>query len=1417
MPCGRKPERKSLLLNNLFYGVFMKKFLTALLLTCSCVLVGAACKCKKDKDGAGDPRSVTFSTGEGYTFYSNVSEEGTVNEGSQLTFEVELGAFYAGNLTAYVNDTIVNPDADGIYSYTVGKDDLTVRLEGVRKDVSNMSGSGTLEDAYVVSRPIDLVYIAEQVNKGDTHFATASYVLANDIDCKGEELQIIGDYSSQQAVFSGSFASGVDEEGVRQRYTISNFSINAEDKNYVGLFGTVFADMSVESSGLIYGICLDGFTINAGVNDMLKDEKSVSCGGLVGYAVGANFYLCDATNGEINLVADNNYFSFVGGLVGYQQGVYNESYGVYNPTEISYSNVDVDVTILGGVALYAGGITGFATTNYPYGATAAIHNSYSTGSVTGALRSGGVVGGLGRYSVVSNCYATGEITARSYQSADSLLLNSLDYCHTYAGGIVGYAENDTIAHDSFFNGSVSAFTVSDKLPGTYAHSNTAIGGGDEAGTAAADGVKYISHNNHASIDLSTKDFLTGTLGWSDYNWSFADGKTPLINYNSTDATIVLNLTLKYVADGSPVKVQGKTELTQKYFDTSIQSLNSYNPLGSFMGSGSLPLYSQADDATENKVLRSYGYFFDEACTKRVPVGYMPMKDVTLYVGFANVMPVVGTYQLLAPTTDEVLKLELKKDGTAVYDDGTTKLTASYGYDGERIILEGVRLARYYDGEIVINQQDTTTFQDESFDRKRYDLYNFVGVMKTEGLELFDGVYFTENKPLKASKNVNAGQTQYDVFKGTWVSASTVNKVYTFDGTDKWSFKQIVNERSGYYFSQADKHTANGDYSINLAKDQISFTHDGIAYTATFEDGFLEITGNGSTQIYYAQDSYKGRWKSVGFDLVLNGITRNGYGEAQLITSDGFATQLLYEVSETAGILAFYTPLKNDQKGYLYGYARYIAEQNALYFVYPSEESSTGFTTSILYLYDDFYGEWVCDHADFVGVDFDFNGLGLYSQLSLNGLKGILTLTDGNEVAKVEYQLDTSLSGKFSYKSKTYEITFDEINGRIMVNVVSVNNDQAILQQKDEFGGLDLVDKTGTKFCDIDGRSTLGLGSFLFEGTTYYYVKAANPADGYDVKATPDGGKVGSIVRVNNHYELSFLAGGSTELYVANDFMAKWAIGGQYALFEIGPTDLNGIIHATFKGTPVQLTFLDPATLTFEYKENKMPYTYYVYIVPDEQTKEDVLVVSEYVNFMLGDYLLCTKANELYGSWEWNQDGGKTSIRFDGVTTSYANGSAELVLTLNHQTITTKYYYSIRKTGIVFWSQELMADRTWYFRLDLVDISHKHDADAFVLRNEQGDVVKVMKRTPVDGLYLTEAQDAEGVKYIFNGDGKMFLLNEDGSLTDTVKYFYTIKSYNENRTATLEVVEKATGKKYTATLDYKDASNIKFILGDEITE
>ncbi len=1469
----------------------MKKFLSAFLLACSATLTGIAIAgCD---DGASDlggvtppptptvTREVTFEEGEGYTIQANVADGGSIAVGTQLVFQVELGAFYAGTPVAYINDEIVQANAEGLFSYTVGEENINVRIGQVHKDVSNMPGTGAFDNAFVVSRPIDLLKIAERVNAGDTRYIGASYVLANDIDCKGEELQIIGDRSTDMSYFSGSFVGYDESTGKYEKYTISNFTINSNDVNYVGLFGAVFSDMSVSSSALFYGVSLDNFTINAGIDGRTDDNKSVSVGGLVGYGVGVKTFLCDATNGEINLNADSSYFSYAGGLIGFQQGFYDDSYGAYYPAEVAYANVDVDVNVNDGVALTAGGIVGYMTTNSPYGATASVHNSYSLGSVSGALRSGGIAGGMGQYSVVSNCYSASDVSALSSQLDGSITSASPEYAHAYAGGLVGFAENDSIVHDSFFNGDVNAWAFSGN---SYAHADTIVGGGYDAGNASASAQKYIALNCEYDVDLSSTTYLTSQFGWQAYDWVFAKDKLPTINYGSPAGIVTMSMTIHYVAkDGAEVLVRNNASVTLKYFDTSIQSLSSYTPIGSYMDSeGGLASYYTAD----NDYL-SYGYFFDEACTQRVPLSYLPEKNVTLYVGFADPTPIVAEYNVYAKNTTEELTIRFTKEGIAYYTDGTSEHRAVYSFDGTNIVLEQVRLARYFDGAIVVDDNALVEV-DPNFDAGRYAFVDFTGVFNKETgtLELYDGQYFTAENPLVAktgaasyrgayykksgnsvteyllygtaatvttnnggivsSKNYatmtvdgdtitlsnsatdkitvdGTTLTKYDAFRGDWTKSATISKTYTFDGMGGWSYAYVNYKRSveesGVTYTTTTIESMHGTYIPDTDDTIVMKDANGKAYAiADLKSGYLTVElENGATQIFHSQKAYLGVWKGSNYSIKLNGLTTNGQGTARMTDSDGYYTDLVYEVSENVDYIALYYATNENGTTYkssLYGYATYDLVSNTMTITTSDPTMQNSMVTDTLYLFDDYYGEWISDFEEFKNVEFTFNGLGLYSYLSGNSFGGKLTIEKDGEKTVVDYTITSDLKGSFVY-GKQYDIAFDEDENQVKITY----NADTTLQRKDEFAGVTFVDLDG-KLYVFDGKSTLSVGGTVqVDGKdTYTYFPSTTVAGDYDLYE--DQTKVGTFAQPAadaNHYLLT-VGADKTEIYLANEFMGDWAILNQYALFKIGPTDTNGNISANFKGSDVTLTYLTQDVLTFYYRDGKMPYTFYVFVRYDETWQRNVLVLSEFTSLM-GEYFICSKVNDLYGTWEWYSDNGQTTLKFDGVTTEYSNGYAELTLKLDHITVTTPYYYMYRGDRMMMWSQTPMAGKTLYYRLDfLAEAEYEEalkDGDVYVLYDEEGNISKILRMTQVDGLYLVEATDDEGAKYFFDFiDGQNIVL-----VDDVAKYTYRVTAFNSDNTATVLVTEiGGEGLTYEATLDYSNVNEgTKFILGELVEE
>ncbi len=1471
----------------------MKKFLTAFLFASSVALTLAAIGCggKSDTEDSTPPageRTVTFEAGEGYSFSSNASSQGTIAEGSLLTFAVELGAFYTGTPIAYVNDEPVLADANGIFSYEVGAENIVVTAEGIRKDRSNMAGSGTMEDAYLVTKPIDLVYIAEQVNAGNRAYTSAAYVLGNDIDCKGEELQIIGDYSTSNSYFSGVFSCVSDEDGNINRYTISNFTIHSESSNYVGLFGAVFADATLESSALIYGIRLENFEIYAGVTEMTKSNKSISCGGFVGYGIGANLTLCDAVNGQINVAGDSNYFAYVGGLIGYQQGFYDTSYGMAYPSDVVYGVADTDINIVGGLALYAGGISGYMTSNYPINATASIHNSYSLGDVNGALRTGGVVGGMGTYTAVSNSYASGEIVANAEQNANVLLGGASDeYCYAYAGGLVGYGENDSVVHDSFFIGNTAAYAASsgDK----YTNDSPTMGYAAPAGTTSASAQAALAIDCLANddVDLSDKNFFTNsTLKWGALDWVFAKDTLPVINYLVDSVSAQLKMDLQYLCTDNAqttIKLNNESSFEYEFFNSSYQN-SSYTPVGSWVDSGSgLPLLMQYYTA-DDKLNLSYGFFFDKACTQRVPLSYTPEKSFTVYVAFADPTEILGTYTFLTESGTGEVTLKLKADGTATYTDGNSTTETIFAYDGENLLIESARLARYFDGAITVDETDTSVFADASFDLNRYGLYNFVGSFEGGALSLYDGKFYTAAAPLVGYKdassvlrgeyynqaNENDANTycfygnsarivakngkptyyakmektdstvslytnasdetpalqlnltdlaQFDAFKGTWTKSATVNKSYTFDGKGNWNYAHIGYTRT--YTGQIEElvlDSAKGTYTVNAG--ELTLYDDkgeSTSITVSFDGSALKVKDGASTQLYYPDDSYKGVWRGNNYDLALDGIALGaGYGYATVTDTQGFTYKLLYEESETAGVLAFYyydvydaKPVKSS----FFGYANYDITTNTLRFVsaLDASESASGYVEDYLLLYDDFLGSWVTEVDGLESVEMEFNGLGSYEYL---GYIGTLLIHTPEETVTVYYTLDSSYVGKFSYNGTTYRVEFNEVDG----NVELVGDSASIFVRQDEFGDLTLITTSGD-ICDLDGRSTLTSGgSFTFKGVTYTYFPAA---EGYTVKNADKTAEMGTLKldESKKAYVLTLNGTDVYDLYITNEFMGDWAISGEFDLLHVGPANTEGVIKATFKGTPVDMKFLDPVTLQFRYIDDiKVPHNYYVFIIADEATGDDVLVISDTTTLSEGSYYICAKANALFGTWWQNRTENEQQpgeykgnyLKFDGVTSGYVNGAAILGWNLNYSKAQTPYYYTVRQfrgeTRMMMWSTEPLNGNTLYYRLDTYGSSEGLQ-DYYTL---DGADDKYLVRTEVDGLYLATAKDKEKNTYYFDYD-----LNSKKAVLyvgDDMVYAYEILSYNDDNTASLKVTELTSGTAYNATLDYTDSANFVFTLG-----
>ena len=620
----------------------------------------------------------------------------------------------------------------------------------------------------------------------------------------------------------------------------------------------------------------------------------------------------------------------------------------------------------------------------------------------------------------------------------------------------------------------------------------------------------------------------------------------------------------------------------------------------------------------------------------------------------------------------------------------------------------------------------------------------------------------------------------------------------------WTYEYVSYERimDGYYYTYQERllKQASGTYTENSGTLTLSN-----GTTAWFnEDGELVIQENGNKQLFYTENSYVGIWQYANVSIALHGIGKNGYGEATLTYSDGTVYDLIYEASETDNYVCLYWAHDVYTKDALFGYFTYDRATNTLLATLTDANNlTTGYTQGNLFVVDDYVGEWICDADDFENVEFEFNGNGLYGFLyGYAGMEGELTLrvADGEDTT-LTYTLDSSLKGRFSYNGQVWSMRYDEDLKAVILSVEGKADAQ--LQRKDELASLEFITTNGTTY-RFDGRSHLiGGGKVKINGVDYPYHTNGN---GWTIE------NVGTLSLADNKAYYVLDKGNSVEnLYLTNEFMGNWAIGGEFNMFEIGPSDLNGKIQATFKGHPVELTTLDINLLTFKYRENNMPITYYVFVVPDSVLGYSVLVLSQYANLYSGGYSICTKANALYGTWI----GKSFTLTFDGIESgAYSYG----VATLARGAGETAYNYRTSKHGTVMWSQAALGGEIWYY--DIVMLNVETDdltaSDVFVQKDQDGNVIAAIKRvrrTSVDDLLFATATDSDGNRYFFYGNN-VNGANGDLYVNDRLTHSYKIKENDtKNKIITLEITEKSTSKTYLATLNYSVSGQFTLEIND----
>ena len=409
-------------------------------------------------------------------------------------------------------------------------------------------GSGTGNDPYQIADGAQLAYLASEVNKGQT-YENSYFVLTADIDLANHDWTPIGN-SFSDALLGGTdyslFAGDLDGKG----HTISNISIGTEstplESDVFGLFGA--------TGGKISNLNLDGVTI-CGIAKNVSGYVIGLAGALAGSASGS-IKNCHVTNLNMAMNTPGSGVAvayWIGGLVGALDGsqhieecsaagTIKELSGkgsiggligeLGRAAKITYSRADValDVTpdYRGGADV--GGLIGKG--NGKNDPETVISNCYATGNVTGGAYSGGFAGSL--YGLnIKNCYATGEVTGAAASMA------------TFAG---------TDASDEDAYGSVTNCYTTGTLSGkaAYMYAFTM----QQKGTPRSPTENcYFADTNSALINLNETTVFKAlaemqTEGFKDTlnandpanGWLFREGKTPLCgaepaDYSAVDAAL----------------------------------------------------------------------------------------------------------------------------------------------------------------------------------------------------------------------------------------------------------------------------------------------------------------------------------------------------------------------------------------------------------------------------------------------------------------------------------------------------------------------------------------------------------------------------------------------------------------------------------------------------------------------------------------------------------------------------------------------------------------------------------------------------------------------------------------------------------------------------------------------------------------
>lgn len=1220
---------------------------------------------------------IRWSDDEAVTFVFAGTTPKNVAVGTLVEFGLRVSPYYVGEVKVYAGSKECTLGANGKYSFTVEKS-VTVSVEGLRYDDAKIKGLGNAKSPYLISNAAQLKAFADSINAGEDKYAKAFVALTADIDFNGETIEPIG---GQKTYFQGEF----DGRG----HVVSNFNLDG-DEGIAGFFGYI-ATATIKN-----------LTIDSDIEvEAINKQYNYILGGIVAYNMGGDIVNCNF-KGSYTVTAslpDDN-IVYLGGIVGFMQG-----YGTEYTATTSFCSVQADLVSNGQSSLYA--IGGIAAATYgPNNASPAYVNNCSfVGNVEGRNKyAGGIVGYLRSDSAVANCYVDGKIEARSGGDA------------SYAGGIVGASDNEAAISSSVAIGTLSSSKqigedeVSD-ISGLIFRK-----GFNEIDTRKA--VLFKAYYTQDGIVTDGKTYsansladLSELLGWVVADWK-EEGGAILPVYSDTATG---NVNVKFVFGRNVTKEDSDgNPLTQSEDTVTITDVVPIYYI--YGGSGMNNFVADKEGADDTKNMVSYGYFFDAACTQRIPSSFLITSDITVYVGFADYSEVEGDYYAVLQTlkNNEIYNAELhlifdNNGKMTMYYDGIIA-DYMYVYNGEKLLVKDAYfayiaytttsgyslLADYYadiDGN-VLNIYDNLFFTSEK---------NNVIVARKQNAAMgtwytSDGATYTFLSDLTGSRtNANVTETftyscndnvvtitigstriiasitsggmsmkstsagleleKRDIFSGKWESSFNRIETITFDGRGGVTYKGTTYE----YVLDGEKATFG-------------------SIEATFDENGLLVVKDGEVSTTYGRDgSFIGTWTDTLHDytIVLDGIDKDGYGTGR--DSNGVSFNYVAEYDETGTLM-----VNMYYRTSLYGMFNIVVGKDGSEMLeLAGYYFETGMIIDDFYMsyYDPYYGTWNGTN----GVTYIFNGFGSYNvdESTSQGkwlVKGFVTVEKDGKTSEVEYY----------YNKKTGEATFTIDN----VTYVAKLDGNGILVNEVVFKAPDYASQyeyhVGDAVLHLNGKSAVGLGKATLttaDGVENYDYTV----DGDIVTLTKDGVTV---------YVITFANGGATiekDGVKVDDFgLYHKLVGKEYLLsddntFKItAAMDINGITKGVFAGIEVDVYYVD-ANYVSLYVDGT--FLYYVGYLDDNNAvildgnKQTVTVI--------------TIADEYAGTYT-AADGSTIELdgRSKGSEYVYAYATLTLVEDVDGEHETTEYMYAYK-----------VADGEIY----VYDIDKSGEEDALVLK------------------------------------------------------------------------------------------------------